>query len=112
MREGSYRRPTSCTEIRLRALARGHKPKSASYEIQSSSGKLVTTLCDMERFGGGWTLVLNRISNNGWTKATTLSRNIAKVSKSQDYSILSFSNGITSLKQQEVSPPYILTFMH
>ena len=102
MREGNYKRPFSCTELRFRALARGHKPKSRSYEIQSSDGKIISTLCDMESFGGGWTLVLNRVSSNGWTKATTLSRNVDKASKSEDYSILSYAKGVTSLKQQEV----------
>ena len=106
MREGNYRRPLSCTEIRLRALARGHKPKSASYEIKSSNGEIIKTMCDMESFGGGWTLVLNRVSNNGWTKATKLSRNINIASKSEDYSILSYSKGITSLRQKEVLVMY------
>jgi len=103
MREGNYKRPFSCTELKFRALMRGHKPKSGFYEIQSSKGKTISTLCDMDSFGGGWTLVLNRVSNNGWTKATTLSRNVDNASKSEDYSILSYSKGITSLKQLEES---------
>ena len=84
----------------------GQKLKSGSYEIQSSSGKVVNTLCDMESFGGGWTMVLNRVSNKGWTKATTSSRNIDNASESEDYSILSYSKGITSLKQKEVPLMY------
>ena len=105
MREGRYKRPFSCTEIRLRALLRGHKPKSGLYEIQSSKGKVISTICDMNSFGGGWTMVLNKVSTVGWTKETTLSRNTNQASKSQDYSILLYSKGITSLKQQEVIMP-------
>ena len=105
MREGNYKRPFSCTETRLRALVRGHKPKSGLYEIQSSKGEVISTICDMNSFGGGWTMVLNKVSNIGWTKASTLSRNKNKASKSQDYSILLYSKGITSLKQKEVFMP-------
>ena len=102
MREGKYKRPFSCTEIRLRALIRGHKPKSGLYQIQTSKGQIVSTFCDMDSFGGGWTMVLNKVSNTGWNKATTLSRNIDNASKSEDYSILSYAKGISSLKKQEV----------
>ena len=106
MREGNYKMPFSCMEIRLRKMELGQKLKSGSYEIQSSSGKVINTLCDMESFGGGWTMVLNRVSNKGWTKATTSSRNIDNASESEDYSILSCSKGITSLKQKEVPLMY------
>ena len=57
----------------------------------------------MNSFGGGWTLVLNKVSSAGWTKETTLARNINKASKSNDYSILSFAKGIANLKAQEVN---------
>ena len=83
-------------------MARGQKPKSGQYEIQTSDGTVLTTICDMNRFGGGWTLVLNKVSNSGWTKETTLLRNIDEASKSIDYSIISYAKGIARLKEKEV----------
>ena len=90
-------------EIRLRLLAKNQVPKSGAYEIHSSKGKTLSALCDMDSFGGGWTMVLNKISNRAWNKETTLSRNTHLASKSEDYSILFHSKEIIDRPKGEVT---------
>nr|XP_058947603.1 uncharacterized protein LOC131775505 [Pocillopora verrucosa] len=52
----------------------------------------VTTICDQSRrFGGGWTLLIQALTNKGWNKRTVLQRNAyAKASRLRwaDFSIL------------------------
>eukprot|EP00112_Aurelia_sp_Birch-Aquarium-sp1_P025277 Seg832.6 transcript_id=Seg832.6/GoldUCD/mRNA.D3Y31 product="hypothetical protein" protein_id=Seg832.6/GoldUCD/D3Y31 len=93
--------PVSCMDIRSRLFAKNQIPKSGAYEIQSAKGKTLSALCDMDSFGGGWTMVLNKVSNRAWNKETTLSRNTHLASKSEDYSILFHSKEIINKPKEE-----------
>eukprot|EP00795_Rhopilema_esculentum_P015280 gene15280-6491_t len=109
IREGKHSIPTSCMKIKLRSLTHGNKAKSGLYEIQNLEGKKVlSTFCDMESFGGGWTLVLNKVSTAGWTKESTLSRNTDKASKDNDYSILFHSHEVINLRKEETKFQYMI----
>ncbi len=89
-------------EIKLRGFARGQNFKLGVYSLKDKDGKTISALCDMHSFGGGWTLMLNKISGSGWTKETVLSRNVNKASYAEEYSILSHSKKIMNLRKEEV----------
>ncbi|XP_065054894.1 uncharacterized protein LOC135683537 isoform X1 [Rhopilema esculentum] len=109
MREGDYKIPSSCLEVKMRFFERGKKAKSGLYDIQNLKGKkTLNVFCDMESFGGGWTLVLNKVSSAGWTKETTLSRNTDKASTDHDYSILFHSQEILGLRKEETKFQYMI----
>ncbi len=96
--------PRSCLQIKLRGFARGQIFNSGKYYLQDKDGNKINALCDMESFGGGWTLMVNKISGSGWTKETLLSRNVNNASKSEEYSILSHSKEIMRMRKEEVRP--------
>ncbi|XP_047127009.1 uncharacterized protein LOC101234350 [Hydra vulgaris] len=66
VREGDYSHPSSCLELFFRSLAGLMKYSSGVYEIEIAPGYIVKTYCDLNRHGGGWSLLANVVSKN-WT---------------------------------------------
>ncbi|XP_047135033.1 uncharacterized protein LOC100209306 isoform X2 [Hydra vulgaris] len=64
IREGTYLYPPSCLNLLFRGLSISNKFKSGIYEIEPTSGKVVKTYCDFDRYGGGWTLVANVVTKD------------------------------------------------
>ena len=50
--------------------------------------------CDMERNGGGWTLLVTSATDSGWDGDTVQDRNANSPSVENDYSILNKANTI------------------
>ena len=86
IREGSYSYPNTCFGVMQRGFNLPNKLSSGSFKIEPKKGKIVQTVCDNERYGGGWTLVTKKSSSSGWNKDSVLERNPNDVSKN-DYSI-------------------------
>lgn len=101
MREGDYRYPQSCLEVLFRGFHQKIPYKSGVYKIEIN-GNVIETYCDLERYGGGWTLVTKSSSRTGWTKDLALERNSNNVS-SDDYSIFKYINDIKNIDPAEVS---------
>ncbi|XP_065647462.1 uncharacterized protein LOC100205261 isoform X2 [Hydra vulgaris] len=64
IREGTYSYPPSCLNLLFRGLSISNKFKSGIYEIEPTSGKVVKTYCDFDRYGGGWTLLANVVTKD------------------------------------------------
>lgn len=73
---------------------------SGYYKIQIND-HVVNTYCDFDRYGGGWTLVIKRSSNVGWTKDSSLLRNTEDASQS-DYSIFKYVDALKHNDPAEV----------
>ena len=101
MREGDYTYPKSCFDLLTRSLDEVRPYKSGVYKIEFKD-KIVQTYCDLERYGGGWTLVTKASTSTDWTKETTLERNINSVDK-DDYSIFKFVDELKHMDPAEVS---------
>ena len=84
MREGDYSYPSSCLEVMYRGFTMQPLP-SGLYEIKIQN-KVIQTYCEMDRHGGGWTLVTKASNRNGWNKRNSISRNTKDASEA-DYSI-------------------------
>lgn len=76
---------------------------SGPYVIEPTSGNRVSTYCDFDRYGGGWTLLLTRSTSTGWTSTNVLSRNAGSPSLIGDFSALDTANTIKNLDSTEVS---------
>nr|XP_047135037.1 uncharacterized protein LOC100199215 isoform X2 [Hydra vulgaris] len=64
IREGTYSYPPSCLNLLFRGLSNSKKLESGVYEIEPTSGKVVKTYCDFDRYGGGWTLLANVVTKD------------------------------------------------
>lgn len=100
MREGDYIYPKSCLEILFRSFNEVNNYPSGIYKIQAQ-GRVLETYCDLERYGGGWTLVAKASSSGNWTEATVLEHNTENVN-SEDYSIFNFVDDIKHVDPAEV----------
>lgn len=100
MREADYDYPKSCMEILSRSLQQREPYKSGVYKIRVDNN-VIETYCDLNRYGGGWTLVTKSSSRNGWTKEMLLERN-SDNANSNDYSIFKFIDKMKHLDPAEV----------
>ena len=108
IREGNYKHPRSCLEIRDRGFRDNIKYSNGVFEIEPVKGTIVETYCDFWRHGGGWTLVTKSTSQSGWTKENAGKRNFEDVSKAE-FSIFSYIDEMKQLDVAEVNK-YLLYF--
>lgn len=100
MREGDYNYPKSCMDVLSRSFQEKQPYKSGVYKINVGNN-IIETYCDLDRYGGGWTLVTKVSSGNGWTKETLLERNSNNVN-SNEFSIFKFIDKMKHLDLGEV----------
>ena len=72
---------------------RGLTPQSGVYDI-TVEGSTLSVYCDMDRDGGGWTLLVTSATTYGWDNDTVLLRNASYPSVENDYSILKHADAI------------------
>lgn len=101
MREGNYKYPQSCLQVLFRSFHQKLPYKSGVYKIKVKDN-IIETYCDLERYGGGWTLVLKSSSRTRWTKDLGLERNSDSAS-SNEYSIFKYIDDLKHLDPAEVS---------
>ena len=102
IREGDYAYPTSCREVMKRSFAEKISFSSGIYKIEPKVNTIVSTVCDFDRHGGGWTLVTKSSTKTGWNKESTLTRNVNNA-KSGDYSIFGLIDDLKHNDAGEVS---------
>lgn len=88
MREGDFSYPASCLEIKYRGFNKNKVYPSGFYEIQPNN-EVIETYCEMDRHGGGWTLVTKASTRTGWDIDKSVLRNEKDASKA-DYSIFKY----------------------
>ena len=94
MREGStHEYPKSCRDILLRGVEGTWNP-SGVYKIKSKKYGIVETYCNMDDYGGGWTLLVTRASDQGWSLQNVLLRNKTSPSLTKDYSVFGIADEI------------------
>ena len=103
MREGDYELPKSCREIKLRGFQNDKQYGNGVYNIESLDGGMVKTECDMNSAGGGWTLLVRRVSNSGWTRKNIEFQNEKDPTSNTDYSIFGLVNKLKTVDPGEVS---------
>ena len=65
---------------------------TTGFHMVSINGTTYKVYCDMDRFGGGWTLLLNNGGGEGFDTTNILKRYPTQPSLSADYSILGLSD--------------------
>ena len=101
MREGPYEAPQSCRDILKRGTYAKWNPTGV-YNIKSATHGVVSTYCDMDSYGGGWTLLVTKRSKIGWTKQNVVLRNKMKPSLFDDYSIFGLAEEMKNRYPYEV----------
>ncbi|XP_077981708.1 uncharacterized protein LOC144436730 [Glandiceps talaboti] len=88
--------PASCNQ-RKKNAGPDETLQDGVYTIKPSSSEttLINVYCDMNRDGGGWTLLLTAKSNSGWTATEMGRRNKDSPSVTADHSILNHANDIS-----------------
>ena len=105
MREGDYEYPKSCLDVLWRSFNENVPFKSDVYKIKVKEN-IIETYCDLDRYGGGWTLMTKSSSQNVWTEEKALEFNSNNASSSE-YSIFKY---IDDIKQSD--PAEVNSFLH
>ena len=61
------------------------------------NGLAEPVLCDMSRDGGGWTLLLAAVSQDGWSLDSLLERETARPALEHNYSILRHADSLKAV---------------
>ena len=93
-------------------MNRGYKSNGV-YMIEPKAGESVGTYCnfDEDKNGGGWTLLINVVSNAGWTVESVKKRSSDDPLNS-DYSIFGMIDEMMDPYNVEVIIMYFIRFCH
>ncbi|XP_057304821.1 uncharacterized protein LOC130641845 isoform X1 [Hydractinia symbiolongicarpus] len=106
IREGDYHYPKSCLEVMFRGF-NGMRFSSGVYKIEPRAGKIVETMCDFDRYAGGWTLLTKSSSRHSWTKERVLEFNSDNAGNNE-YSIFGLTDDIKNFDDGESSFEYMI----
>ena len=84
---------SSCLVYQIVAKFRGNVVNDGIYPILVGSD-VMDVYCDMQRDGGGWTLIVTSASYDSWNGDNVVERNKESPSLEENYSILNYADDI------------------